>query len=495
MGNPIRVEYGVSLSRAVAPESIYPGLLTYLYYRFSVPVEGHRFSEAYRRGKWDGSHHFVSHGGRFQTGMLPQVVEEIQKRGYTVEVVGKPPLPPPPENPPRLVGIDPHTPDSKWWFQWESAVKALKEGRGVIRIPTGAGKTQTAALMTKAMPGLKVLFLVDSIDLLDQTAEKFESLLGEPVSRIGDGSYGDDMNTRVCVSTIQTLKETKDKETKKVVRPVWVKNPNLPRKWLRGVDMVFVDECHSSTTDAFVDVIKGLVNAHFRYGLSATPFARDDMNTQKLIGECGDIVVNIPGRFLIDLGILAEPHIFIVSYGETDDLTYLRNSRYDYGKAYDRLVCTNDRRNEAIVQVAAHSDSVLILVKKKSMHGKVLYERLTRELPDKAVLYLSGDTSGKMRSRGRKAFLQGTVDILIATSIFDKGVDLPNIRTLVLAGSGKSTVGSIQRLGRGMRATSEKDSVMVYDFMDDTCEYLLEHAIQRMEDYSGEGYELHSIST
>jgi superfamily II DNA or RNA helicase len=455
-----------------------------------VFVETAIFAPSFLSGKWDGKIYFLSEGGRFPSGLLGQVCTLCRNAGYDPSIRGLPDFSGGPSRPPKLHTLPLLSEENPWWFQWVATRALIQRGRGVLRVPTGGGKTVIAALLIQSLPSERVLFLVDQIELLDQTADRFESLLGEPVGRLGGGGHSIAPQLRVCVSTVQTLAEKKDRKSGSILTPLWTKNRRLPREWLSGVSLLILDECHNSTSDSYYTVTQAFSRTHRRIGLSATPFRRGELNAMKLIACCGEEAYTIPTRTLIDLGILAQPNIYMLQYENISDTQFETNNRlFNYDEAYDAFICRNSLRNRALIQVLEkRGGCVLVLVSRKQKHGEVLYQILSEAFPDRVVVYVSGDTGRGERKENRLNFLQGKVDILIATSIYDKGVDLPNIETIVLAGGGKSEVNVIQRIGRGMRGTEKKKSVTVFDFLDMSCSHMVEHSMSRYDTYNSEGY-------
>ncbi len=72
--------------------------------------------------------------------------------------------------------------------------------------------------------------------------------------------------------------------------------------------------------------------------------------------------------------------------------------------------------------------------------------------------------------------------IIIATSIFDEGIDIPHLETLIIAGGGKSAIKTTQRIGRVLRKFPGKSKAMVHDFADD-CRWLKDHYKERRTIY------------
>ena len=79
----------------------------------------------------------------------------------------------------------------------------------------------------------------------------------------------------------------------------------------------------------------------------------------------------------------------------------------------------------------------------------------------------------------------GLTDVLIASKIFDQGVDIPELDALILAGSGKSTGRALQRIGRVIRKYPGKEKAIVVEFMDN-CKYLRDHSEVRLSVYNTE---------
>lgn len=490
----VKISYGASWSYLEAPEGAYPGLIPCVRGGLAIYLDTAVFAPSFAEGRWDGYVQFMSEGGRFASGLLDRVCEICRHVGFEPVVEGLPGAHKIPVKPPNLLTLPPLRQDSPWWFQWAATEALHQKFRGVLRAPTASGKTNIAALLIKSLPDERVLFLVDQIELLDQTAERFKQLLGEPVGVIGGGSHTIPETCRICVATVQTLAEKRDKTKKTIVSPLWTSNQSLPVSWLSDVSLLIMDECHCATSDGFFAVAQAFKKAHRRIGLSATPFNRGDLNTMKLIACCGEETYSIPIRSLIEAGVLAKPNIYMINYSPITDVEFNRNSYKEYEEVYETFVYNNAQRNKALISALKSRTEVLVIVNRKSKHGEVLKNLLSASYPDKTVAYVSGDSTRTSRQKKRADFLKGKIDILIATGIYDKGVDLPNVTTLVLAGGGKSEVNTIQRLGRGMRGAL-KDHVDVFDFFDQQCEYLLDHTLARYDTYTAEGYDVKIIES
>ena len=80
---------------------------------------------------------------------------------------------------------------------------------------------------------------------------------------------------------------------------------------------------------------------------------------------------------------------------------------------------------------------------------------------------------------------EGKHRCVIASSIFDEGVDVRPLSALILAGAGKSQTRALQRIGRVIRAYEGKKDAIVIDFFDDS-KYLRKHSQARRKIYRTE---------
>lgn len=127
------------------------------------------------------------------------------------------------------------TSDRDYTFQADAVEAALGEGRGIIKAPTGAGKTNMAAGLFAAVD-VPWLFTAPSIDLVTQAKRRYEQLTGEKGGQIGAGKWDPQ---RVTFATLHTLAKRRAART-----PEWLEL----RREIRGL---VVDECHTLPANTF----------------------------------------------------------------------------------------------------------------------------------------------------------------------------------------------------------------------------------------------------
>ena len=85
------------------------------------------------------------------------------------------------------------------------------------------------------------------------------------------------------------------------------------------------------------------------------------------------------------------------------------------------------------------------------------------------------------------------VDVVVCSKVFQQGIDIPELRAVVIGGGGKSIIAALQRLGRGGRATENKSTFELWDVADEGCMWLRRHARARRKAYLSEGYQVREL--
>ncbi len=361
-------------------------------------------------------------------------------------------------------------------YQWEAA-HAIRDAqwgslpwkRGVLKLATGSGKTNVLAMLAAGYAKARVLLLVDRRDLMYQAQTRLQTLLGEKVGVLGDGR--DDSGRRITVAMFQTLR----------TRPKCAA--------LRYADVLLVDECHILSGKGYAETLRE-ATALVRVGVSATPWSKQREETHRMDVEqaLGPIRYSLGPAALVERGVLAPvtyqqcvlPVPPYVGIWETKTLPYRADwrdhptaGRLKAPSAYDACVVHNPQRDAIIAAwVAADPAPTLVLVTSIA-HG----ERLAKQL---RCQFVHGGTDTETRKRVLQRLGSGELTRLVASTIFDVGVDLPAVRRLVLAGGGKSDLRVLQRIGRGMRRTGPDDALAVLDFREVGHPTLERHAKFRM---------------
>lgn len=120
----------------------------------------------------------------------------------------------------------------------------------------------------------------------------------------------------------------------------------------------------------------------------------------------------------------------------------------------------------------------LILVRHIA-HGEILQDMIP------GSVFIHGSIASKSRQNTINRMKEGKHRCVIASSIFDEGVDIRPLSALILAGSGKSQTRALQRIGRVIRAYEGKTDAIIVDFFDDM-KYMRKHSQARRRMYKTE---------
>lgn len=414
------------------PRSIASNILRYR-------PKGFQFSPKYRAGTWDGYIRLVSKTGQFPAGLAPYLIERLRLNGLGAALSHENAPPGPHPCLTKALLVTPLRP-----YQ-EAAVEALAlAGRGVVHHPTGTGKTLIMAGLVKHL-AQPTLILCHRTDLMRQLATRLRSSLDVP-ALVGEIGGGRDEPNFLTVATFQSIHH----RLRSYPQPV--------REMLGRFTAVMVDEVHHVAAKTFGDVMKELTNAYYRIGFSATPDREGDPETFfKAMGWLGPVVSRFSSKDAADQGYVVSADIFLLPGSD------ISGNDADF---YELGVVRDTKRNALIVELAermARRGSVLVLVERIE-HGA----RLQRGFPPSSlgVEFIHGAIEGFLRTEMLDRFRNGGTDVLIGSEILGEGIDLPNLRTLIIAGAGKAPHRTIQKVGRGMRTSGDKDRVIVFDFMD-----------------------------
>lgn len=345
------------------------------------------------------------------------------------------------------------------------------DGRFLLGDFTVTHNTVVYCLLARCLR-LPTLVLVPGIELLYQTANKFASCLGlkeENIGVIGDGHWKP--NSWITIASVASmyrrLTEQKCKD------------------FLKKINLLIADEAHKTSSDSYYAVMRNCP-AFFRFGGSGTPLKRTDGADLKLIAATGPIIYSVRNKDLIERGVSNKVEIHLVRIEKP-----VLDKKTPYQTVYKEGITNNIYRNRMLCQLAFYyteqKRQVLMLVKEIA-HGKALDERLWTFKTQSFVThqFINGKEPSDVRNKALDDFRKGELRVLISSVILDEGVDLPSIDVLILAGSGRSTIKTLQRIGRGLRKGGSTDTLIVIDTVDFQHRYLLEHSYQRLQDYKAE---------
>ena len=260
-------------------------------------------------------------------------------------------------------------------------------------------------------------------------------------------------------------------------------------------DMLIVDEAKHSAAAGWRRIIESCKG--FRYGFDATPWGDDpDRNavTRTLFhNRTYEIKRSDIGDSLAD-AYLEISHATDLSLQQKidDNIDRLFNTRVKYMRiredelkrmcAWESIVdigiCQNRERNKYAINYAVeHLDmQTLILIPRIT-----LGEDYEHQIPNSRLVH------SKIGKKDRRSYMEefkaGNLRTMIATSLADEGLDLPNVDLLIMVSGGRSSQKTIQRASRALRKTETKNCATIVDFSDKFHPIGAFHAKKRMTCY------------
>ncbi|AXH71146.1 putative recombination helicase [Bacillus phage BSP38] len=259
--------------------------------------------------------------------------------------------------------------------------------------------------------------------------------------------------------------------------------------FLESIKVMIADEVHHSKAETWFTSLSLCNNAAYRVGLTGTVDTKDQMGWQRLQAIFSQVVVRVSNEFLIDKGISSKPTIRLLPVLEPRDIELVDS----FMEAYKLGIVENATRNKMIAELVAsyrkrRPGGILISVKEIE-HGERIQELLKEKELEAAFIH--GGSDSEHRAGNLEKFSKGETDILIASTIIDEGVDMKSIGCMILAAGGKSMRQQLQRIGRGLRLNGiDGNSVMVFDFYDQTNRYLRNHSEERLKIFREEKFDV-----
>jgi superfamily II DNA or RNA helicase/diadenosine tetraphosphate (Ap4A) HIT family hydrolase/HKD family nuclease len=334
------------------------------------------------------------------------------------------------------------------------ALEALEASRlagyraALVVMATGLGKTWLAAFDTARPQFRRILFVAHREEILRQSRDVFRRV--QPDGDFGlyfGGEHRPD--ARVVFASVQTLARRLDSFA-----------PDT-------FDYVVVDEFHHAAAASYRKVLDHFTPA-FLLGLTATP---DRMDGADLLALCGDHLA-----YQCDLveGIRRQELVPFSYWGVADSVDFTpipwRNGRFD-PDALTRAVETTERAQQALDEWRARAGSRTLAFCVSTRHADYMAEFFTAAGVACAAAH-SGPTSAP-RHQAVDQLRNGALQVLFSVDLFNEGLDVPEIDTVLMLRPTESPVVFLQQLGRGLRIIEGKSELAVIDFIGNHRSFLL----------------------
>lgn len=325
------------------------------------------------------------------------------------------------------------------------ALAASRDGgyrRGLVVLATGLGKTWLAAFDAVRMGARRILFVAHREEILGQAAATFVRIL--PRKRVGYYTgRSRDADVDVLCASVQTL----------------AKAEHLERFAPQHFDYVVIDEFHHAAAGTYRRLLAHFAPS-FLLGLTATP---DRTDQSDILSLCDDNLVYNCHLFTgIHAGLLAPFHYHGIQDESVDyrEVPW-RNGRFDPEQLSSKLA-TLARARHALREWRSKAQQRTLAFCISTRHADYMAEQFNRAGVVAAAVY-AGSALG--RAQALEKLHAGSLQVVFSVDLFNEGVDLPSIDTVMMLRPTESKILFLQQLGRGLRRSEGKQHLVVLDFI------------------------------
>lgn len=333
--------------------------------------------------------------------------------------------------------------------------------RNLVVAATGTGKTVIAAFdyrnyckrYNDGRPA-RLLFVAHRREILEQSIACFRGILHDQnFGELFVGNYNSPDSLDHLFVSIQTINS---RNLTDVITPTYY-------------DYIIVDEIHHGAAESYQALLE-----HFTpkvlLGLTATPERADGKSILPWFDNRVAAEIRLPEA--IDRKLLCPFSYFGVT-DDTVDLTSVRWSRGGYDESdLERVYVFETENAKRRAQLVARSVEKYVTdidgihglgfcVSKA--HAKFMAEQFSHlGIPSIA---LTSDAPQEERASARACLVEGRIKFIFTVDLFNEGVDIPEIDTVLFLRPTQSLTVFLQQLGRGLRLSDGKECLTVLDFI------------------------------
>lgn len=326
------------------------------------------------------------------------------------------------------------------------ALQALEESmeeeydRALAVLATGLGKTYLAAFFAERFT--RVLFVAHREEILYQARDSFRHV--HPEKSFGFyNAQQKEIDSDFLFASVATISQ----------------DYHLAKFDPSTFDLIVVDEFHHATAPSYMRVIN-YFTPKFLLGITATPHRLDNGD---VFGICdGNVAITINFLDAIQKNWLA-PFKY---YGVYDDTDYSQLRWIGSGYAEEDLerVQLREEMAEMIYQEWQTKKQTRTIGFCSSVkQAKFLASYFSNQ--GVAAISLDGNSDPQVRKSARQKLNDGALEIIFTVDLFNEGVDIPKVDTLLFVRPTESLAVFTQQIGRGLRLADGKDHCVIIDLI------------------------------
>lgn len=324
--------------------------------------------------------------------------------------------------------------------------KTRNEGfdKALVVAATGTGKTYLAAFDSKDYA--RILFVAHREEIIKQAQKSFKNVSPDKTSGF---FYNKSKETDkdIIFALVQSLgRESNIKQFRK-----------------DEFDYIIIDEFHHAVANNYKRILD-YFTPQFLLGLTATPERLDNKDVFALCDY--NNVYEIRLKEAINKGFLS-PFRYYGIYDDTLDYDQinLRNGKYDEKELEEKLMI-NKRAELVLNHYHKYNFSRTIAFCASRNHAEYMAECFTHHDIPSAAVY-SGDQGEYTENRQNaiEKLKNNELKVLFTVDMFNEGVDIPTIDSVLFLRPTESPTIFLQQLGRGLRIAENKKFLTVLDFI------------------------------
>ncbi|MFY9090231.1 DEAD/DEAH box helicase [Arcobacter aquimarinus] len=323
-------------------------------------------------------------------------------------------------------------------------LRQKNQTKALIIAATGSGKTYLSAFDVKDFKAKRVLFLVHRENILISAKQSFENIIENRSFGLFTGNKKEKSKDYIF-STIQTMslyyKEFKKDE----------------------FDYIIIDESHHVTSPTYKKVIE-YFQPKFLLGLTATSNRMDGNSIYEIFDE--NIACDIRLNDALEYDLITPFHYFGISDIKSIDYENVDLTKID---VLAKLLSVNKRVDYIIKQMNFYSFTG---VKRKAIgfcvskeHGTFMSEEFNKRGINSTFLSSEDSVINRVKYIEKLEDDNDVLEVIFTVDIFNEGVDIPSINTVLFLRPTNSPIVFIQQLGRGLRKSKNKEFLTVLDFI------------------------------
>lgn len=229
-------------------------------------------------------------------------------------------------------------------------------------------------------------------------------------------------------------------------------------------DIVVVDEFHHAAAPTYRKLLSHLQPREL-LGLTATPERTDGFDLLSFFG--GRTAVELRLWDALSADLLCPFHYFGIADGTQLDELQWKRGRYDE-RQLEQLYTGNDQRSAIVLRELQDKLSDVRTMRALGFCVSIAHAEYMAKTFNAAgipALAVSGDTPTVLRDQALRDLKERRVNALFAADLFNEGLDLPEVDTVLFLRPTESPTVFLQQLGRGLRQSDGKPVLTALDFV------------------------------